>query len=136
MAVGSNDVQHFAWDSVLERKRHAAEWVTKLLSEFSLDYLTRTVFVVFEWFAYIGQQRTGDKIVPLDRNAAAEGFLQDIGDSDALTCAGIEMLDEGHIDIAGQQRELHRSQFIESPALSAASGGDRFVPNCRHFFPQ
>ena len=46
------------------------------------------------------------------------------------------MLDKSHIDIAGQQRELDRSQFVESPALAAASGGNRFVPNCSDFFAQ
>ena len=46
------------------------------------------------------------------------------------------MFDKSHVDIAGQQGELHRAQFIEGPSLSAAAGGDRFVPHCRNFFAQ
>src|SRR5207249_5492942 len=50
--------------------------------------------------------------------------------------AGIEMLDKSHFDIASEQRELDRAQFIEGPALSAAAGSDRFAPHCRNFFAQ
>src|SRR5439155_14487339 len=48
----------------------------------------------------------------------------------------IEMLDERHLDVARQQRELDRAQFIESPALSAATRGDGFVPHRRYFLAQ
>ena len=44
------------------------------------------------------------------------------------------MLDESHVDIAGEQRELNRAKFVEGPALAATAGGDGFVPNCRHSF--
>ena len=46
------------------------------------------------------------------------------------------MLYKSHIDVAGQERELHGAQLVESPALPAASGGDRFVPDRSDFFAQ
>src|SRR6266704_78327 len=73
-----------------------------------------------------------DQIIALDRYAAAERTLQDIRDRDALKCAGIKLLDELHVDVAGQQRELDRAKFSESPALPAAADGDRFVPDRCH----
>ena len=75
VAVRGYDMHDLAGNSVLVRERHSAERVTKLLSEFSLDYFAGTVLVVFQWFAHIGQQRTGDEIVPLDRNVTTERFL-------------------------------------------------------------
>ena len=44
------------------------------------------------------------------------------------------MLDERHLDVAGEQRKLDGAQFVEGPALAAAAHGDRFVPNGGHFF--
>src|SRR6266508_7043306 len=70
------------------------------------------------------QQRAGDEIIALDRDTAAERTLQHIRDGDALPRAGVEMLDEGHVHVAGQQREFHRAKLVESPALSAAARGD------------
>src|SRR6478735_6935966 len=75
VAVGGDDVEHFAGKSMLIGQRHAAEWVAHLLSEFSLDYFARAVFIVLKWFAHIGQERTGDEIVALHRNATSERFL-------------------------------------------------------------
>src|SRR3954449_12551162 len=75
VAVCCDDVEHFSGDAVLVSERDAAERMTHLLSEFSLDYLAGTVPVVFERFAYIRQERTSDEIVPLDRNPTAERFL-------------------------------------------------------------
>ena len=63
-------------------------------------------------------------------------FSEHIGDGDALPRAGIEMLDESHVDVAGQQSELDRAQLVESPALAAAPGGNRFAPDRSHFFAQ
>ena len=53
-----------------------------------------------------------------------------------LKRAGIKVLDELHVDVAGQQRELYCAKFGESPAFPAAAGGDRFVPYRRYFFAQ
>ena len=46
------------------------------------------------------------------------------------------MLDKRHVDITGQQREFHRAQLIESPALAAAARGDGFAPHGRDPFAQ
>ncbi len=46
------------------------------------------------------------------------------------------MLDEGHVDVAGEERELHGAQLVERPAFSAAARGDGLVPHRRHFFAQ
>ena len=46
------------------------------------------------------------------------------------------MFDKRHVDVARQQRELDRAQFVERPALAAAARGDRFTPDCCHFFAQ
>src|SRR3954447_21462393 len=75
VAVGGDDVEHFAGKSVLIGERHAAERVAHLLPEFSLGHFARGVFVVLKWFAHIGQERTGDEIVALHRNATPERFL-------------------------------------------------------------
>ena len=46
------------------------------------------------------------------------------------------MLDKLHVDFAGEQRELNRAQFGNSPTFPAATRGDRFVPHRGHFFTQ
>src|SRR5437868_11212932 len=46
------------------------------------------------------------------------------------------MLDESHVDVAREESEFDCAQFIEGPAFATAACGDRFVPNCRHFFAQ
>ena len=68
----------------------------------------------------------------LQRNA----LLQHIGDGDALPRAGIEMLDESHVDVAGEQGELDRAQLIERPALAAAPRGDGLAPDRSDLFAQ
>src|SRR6266404_5034922 len=105
VTVRGDDVQHFAGNPVLVCERDAAEWMAYLLSEFSLDHFARSVFVVLERFAHVSQQRTGDEVVTLNGNPAAERFLQHIRDGDALPRTGIEMLDERHLDIASEQGE-------------------------------
>jgi hypothetical protein len=77
-----------------------------LLSKFSLNDFARRVLVVLERFAHVCQQRASDEIIALDRNAAPERFLKHIGNGNALSRTGIEMLDEGHLNVAGQQCEL------------------------------
>ena len=136
VTVGGDDVHDFAGNAVLVGERDAAERMPHLLSKFSLNHFARRVLVVLQRFAHIGQQRARDEIIALNGNAAAERFLEHIGDGDALPRAGIEMLDERHVDVAGQQRELDRAQFGEGPALPAAARGDGFAPDRRHFFAQ
>ena len=136
VAVRGDDVHDFAGNAMLVRQRDAAERMPHLLPKFSLNHVARRVLVVLQRFAHVGQQRAGDEIVALDRNAATERFLEHIGDGDALPRAGIEMLDKSHLDVAGQQRELDRAQFVEGPAFPAAARGDGFVPHCRDFFAQ
>src|SRR5262245_22870930 len=46
------------------------------------------------------------------------------------------MLDEGHVDVAGQQGELDRTQLGEGPTLASATRGDGFVPYRRDLFAQ
>ena len=46
------------------------------------------------------------------------------------------MLDELHVDVAGQERELDRAQFGKGPAFPAATGGDRLIPHRRDLFAQ
>src|SRR5207248_10159060 len=114
----------------------AAEWMPHLLSEFSLNHFARVVLIVLQRFAAVGQQRACNEIIALNWNPGAEHALQDIRDGDALSRAGIQMLDEPHIDIAGQQRELERAKFSERPAFPAATSSDRFVPRRGDFFAQ
>jgi len=136
MAVCGYDVQHFAGNSVLVRERDAAEWMPNLLPEFSLDHIPQRVLIILQGFANIGQERTGNEIVALNGNAAAERFLEHVGDGDALPSAGIQMLDEGHVDVAGQQGELYRSQLGEGPALAAAARSDSLAPHHGDLFAQ
>src|SRR6266481_6730047 len=46
------------------------------------------------------------------------------------------MLDESHVDVAGEQGELDRAKLVESPALTAAPRGNGFAPDCCHSFAQ
>src|SRR4029077_14825691 len=124
VTVGGDDVHDFAGNPVLVGECDAAKRMAHLLSKFSLNHVPRRVFVELQRFAHIGQERARDEIVPLNGDAAAEGFLEDIGDGDALERAGIQMLDERHVDVAGQQGELDRAQFGEGPALAATARGD------------
>src|SRR5215831_1178492 len=129
-------MQHFTGNSVLVRERDTAEWMPHLLPEFSLDYIPRRVLIILQRFAYIGQERTGNEMVALNRDAVAEGFLEHVSDGDALPGAGIQMLDEGHVDVAGQQGELYRTQLCEGPALAAAARGDGLAPDRGDLFAQ
>src|SRR6266404_8375109 len=136
VTVRGDNVQDFAGNAVLVRERDAAEWMTHLLSEFSLDHFARSVFVVLERFAHVSQQRTGDEVVTLNGNVAAKRFLQHIRNGDALPRTGIEMLDKGHVYVAREQCELHCTQLIESPPLPPATGGNRFTPHSCHLFAE
>ena len=50
--------------------------------------------------------------------------------------ARIQMLDEFHVDLAGQKRELDRAQFGEGPTLAATARGDGLALDRRHLFAQ
>src|SRR5207248_4525334 len=45
-------------------------------------------------------------------------------------------LDAPHVDVAGEEGELDRTQFGKGPAFPAATGRDRFIPDGRDFFAQ
>ena len=136
MTVRSDNVEDFAGDSVLVGKGDATERMTDLLPKFPLDHIARRVLIILQRFAHIGQERTGNEIIALNRDAAAEGFLQHISDGDALSGTRVEMFDESHVDVAGQQGELYRAQLIERPALAAAARGDGLAPNRGDLFAQ
>src|SRR5262249_12359628 len=129
VAVGGDDMQDLAGNAVLVGECYPAEGMTHLLPKFALDHIARLVLIILQRFAYIGQERTGNEIVALNRDAAAEGFLEHVGDGDALPRAGIQMLDEGHVDVAGKERELYRAQLGEGPALATAARGDGLAPD-------
>ena len=136
VAVGRDDMQDRAGNAVFVGEGDAAEWMPHLLSEFALDHFARRVLIILQRFAHIGQERTGNEIVALNRDAAAEGFVEHVGDGDALPRAGIQMFDEGHVDVAGQQGELNRAQLREGPALAAAARGDGLAPDRGDLFAQ
>src|SRR5882724_151788 len=136
MAMSGDDVHDFARNAMLVGERDAAKRMPHLLSKFSLNYFARRILIKLQRLAHIGQERARDEIVPLNGDAAAEGFLEDIGDGDALPRAGIQMLNEHHVDVAGQQGELDRAQFGEGPALAATARGDGLAPDRRHLFAQ
>src|ERR1051325_1406619 len=46
------------------------------------------------------------------------------------------MLDEFHVDVSGQQGELHCAQFVEGSSLPAAARRDRLVPHRGHFLAE
>jgi len=131
-----DDVHDLAGNAVLVGERDPAKRMSNLLPKFSLDHFARRVLIKLQRLAHVGQERTGDEIVAPNGDAAAECTLQDIRDRDTLKRAGIKVLDEFHVDVAGQQRELYRAKLGESPAFPAAAGGDRFVPHRRYFFAQ
>src|SRR4029450_4510963 len=111
VTVSGNKVRAVAGNAVLVSKGDAAERMTHLLPEFTLNDFSRGVFVVLERFAHVGQKPPRDEIIALDRNATAERTLQNIRDGDALSRTGVQMFHEGHVDVAGQERELDRTQF-------------------------
>src|SRR5262245_60110984 len=136
VTVRGDDVQHLPRNAVVVSERDATEWMTHLLSKFALDHIPGRVLIILQRFAYIGQERTGNEIVALNRNAAAEGFFEHFSDGDALPGARIQMLDEGHVDVTGQQGELHRAQLGKGPALAAAARGDGLAPDGGDLFAQ
>src|SRR5262245_19834834 len=134
MTMRGNNVQYCAGNSMLVSECDAAEWMPHLLPKFALDHIPGRVLIILQRFAYIGQERTGNEIVALNRDAAAEGFLEHVGDGDALPGAGIQMFDEGHVDVASQQGEFHCAQLGEGPALAAAARGDGLTPDRSDLF--
>ena len=46
------------------------------------------------------------------------------------------MLDEPHVDVAGQEGELDGTKFGEGLALAATTGSDRLAPYRRQLFPE
>src|SRR5262245_30588180 len=136
VAMRGDNVQDRAGNAVFVGERDTAERMPHLLPKFALDHIARLVLIILQRFAHIGQERPGNEMVALNRDAAAEGFLEHIGDGDALPGAGIQMLDEGHVDIAGQQGELYRAQLGEGPALAAAACGDGLAPDRGDLFAQ
>src|SRR5213080_1676026 len=93
--------------------------------------IQRDYLIAGALLADVGKERTGDEIIALDGNAAAERTLQDVRDRDALKRAGVKIFDKPHVDVAGQQGELDRSKFGEGPAFPATAGRDRLVPHRR-----
>src|SRR5437899_12184887 len=84
VTVGGDDVHDFAGNRVLVGERDAAKRMAHLLSKFSLNHVPRRVLVELQRFAYVGQERAGDAIVPLTGDAAATGFLETLGHGDGL----------------------------------------------------
>src|SRR5438477_12434750 len=100
MTVGGDDVHDFAGNAVFVGERDAAKGMPHLLPEFSLNHVAGSVLIKLQWLAHVGQERTCNEVVALNGNAAAEGTLQHIRDGTALSRAGIEVLDERHVDVA------------------------------------
>ena len=46
------------------------------------------------------------------------------------------MLDESHLNVAGEQGELDGAQLVEGPALAAAPRGDGLAPDRSDLFAQ
>ena len=101
VTVGGDHVHDFRGNAMLVGERDAAERMSKLLAEFSLNHFSGRVLVILERLADIGLQRTGDEIIALNGNTAAKRLFQHVRNGDALPRAGIEMLDEPHVDVAG-----------------------------------
>src|SRR4051794_34218806 len=118
-----DNVQDRAGNAVFVRERHAAEWMPYLLSKFALDHIARRILIILQRFAHIGQERTGNEIVALNRDAAAEGFLEHVSDANALPGAGIQMLAEGHGYGGGRQGGRYPPQHREAPASAPPSRG-------------
>src|SRR5439155_21552077 len=128
MTVRRDDVQDFTGNTMLVSQGDAAERMPHLLSKFTLNDFARGVLVVLERFAHVGQQRTSDQVIALDRNAASERTFEHLDNRDALPRTRVKMLDKGHIDVASQEGELDRAKFVKGPAFPAAACGNGFVP--------
>src|SRR2546426_8286030 len=100
MTVSGDDVHDFAGNAVLVGECNAAKRMPHLLPKFSLNHFARIILIKLQRFANVSQEGTGDEVIALNGNAAAERTLQDIRDRDTLKCAGIKMLDELHVDVA------------------------------------
>src|SRR5207245_640102 len=95
---------------VLVSERDAAERMAQLLSKFSLNHFARGILIVFQRLADVGQQRARDEVITLNGNVAAERTLQHVGDGDALPRTGVEMLNQGHVDV------IFRREYFWEPA--------------------
>src|SRR6266404_695980 len=98
MTVRGDDVHDFAGNAVLVGQRDAAEGMPHLLPKLALDHVARRVFIKLQRLAHICEKRTRDEVVALNGNAATKGLLKHIGDGGALPSAGIEMLNESHLN--------------------------------------
>src|SRR5437868_6171494 len=136
VTVSGDHMHDFRGNAVLVGESDATERMSKLLTEFSLNHVSGRVFVILKRLAHIREERAGDEVIALDGNTAAKRFFQHVCDGDTLSCAGIKMLYELHVDLASEKGELNRTQFSKGPAFPAATGGDGFIPNRRDFFTQ
>src|SRR5439155_10106927 len=84
MTMRRNNMQDFAGNLMFVCERDAAERMTHLLSELSLNYFAWRILIVLERLANIGEKRAGDEMIALNGNATAKRTLQDIRDRDAL----------------------------------------------------
>jgi hypothetical protein len=136
VTVGGDDVHDFPGNTMLVGQRDAGKWMPDLLAKRALNDPAGSILVELQRLAHVGQKRTGNEKISLDWDIATEGTLEHIRDRDTLPCAGVKMLDERHLDVAGQERKLDRAQFVEAPAFPAAAGRDGLVPHGRHLFTQ
>src|SRR5438874_2715798 len=110
MTVGGDDMHDFARNAVLVGERDAAKRMPHLLPKFSLNYLAGSIFIKLQRLAHVGQECASDEIIALNGNTTAKRAFQHIRVRDTLPRAGIEMLDEPHVDVASQQRKLYRAK--------------------------
>src|SRR5438477_12731463 len=101
MTVRGDDVHDVARNAVFVGERDAGEWMPHLPTERALNHFARRVLIELQRLAYVRQERAGDENISLNRNAAAERTLQHVRDGDALKRAGVQMLDERHVDVPG-----------------------------------
>jgi hypothetical protein len=98
--------------------------------------LPACIFVELEHFADISQKRAGNEIIEVDRDARAKDLVEHLADRDALFAAGVEVLDETHVDLAREEREGDGADLVKRPPLAAAAGGEGFVPHRGHLVAQ
>src|SRR5438270_1505589 len=83
VTVRRDDVHDFTRDAVLVGQRDTAKWMPHLLPKWALNHLARHVLIEFQGLTHIRKERAGYEIIALNRNVAAEGVFQYVGDGDA-----------------------------------------------------
>ena len=100
------------------------EGMAEMVSTSALDDLSVPLDKL-DRFSHVGEQRAGYQMIVVDRHTVAPHFIEDFLDRQAHAAAGADVLDELHLDVAGQKRKWNLLEFRRRPA----AGPNRIFPD-------